>query len=126
MALFESYERRIDQINKCLNENGIKDIEEAKAICDAAGVDAYGITKGIQPICFENAAWAYVVGAALALKNKAKDAAEAAKWIGVGLQSFCIPGSVADDRKVGLGHGNLGAMLLSEETKCFAFLAGHE
>ena len=126
MALFESYERRIDQINKCLNENGIKDIEEAKAICDAAGVDAYGITKGIQPICFENAAWAYVVGAALALKNKAKDAAEAAKWIGVGLQSFCIPGSVADDRKVGLGHGNLGAMLLSEETKCFVFLAGHE
>ena len=126
MALFESYERRIDQINKCLNENGIKDIEEAKAICDAAGVDAYGITKGIQPICFENAAWAYVVGAALALKNKAKDAAEAAKWIGVGLQAFCIPGSVADDRKVGLGHGNLGAMLLSEETKCFAFLAGHE
>ena len=126
MALFESYERRIDQINKCLNENGIKDIEEAKAICDAAGVDAYGITKGIQPICFENAAWAYTVGAALALKNKAKDAAEAAKWIGVGLQSFCIPGSVADDRKVGLGHGNLGAMLLSEETKCFAFLAGHE
>ena len=126
MALFESYERRIDQINKCLNENGIKDLEEAKAICDAAGVDAYGITKGIQPICFENAAWAYVVGAALALKNKAKDAAEAAKWIGVGLQSFCIPGSVADDRKVGLGHGNLGAMLLSEETKCFAFLAGHE
>ena len=126
MALFESYERRIDQINKCLNENGIKDIEEAKAICDAAGVDAYGITKGIQPICFENAAWAYTVGAALALKNKAKDAAEAAKWIGVGLQSFCIPGSVADDRKVGLGHGNLGAMLLSEDTKCFAFLAGHE
>ena len=126
MALFESYERRIDQINKCLNENGIKDIEEAKAICDAAGVDAYGITKGIQPICFENAAWAYVVGAALALKNNAKDAAEAAKWIGVGLQSFCIPGSVADDRKVGLGHGNLGAMLLSEDTKCFAFLAGHE
>ena len=126
MALFESYERRIDQINKCLNENGIKDIEEAKAICDDAGVDAYGITKGIQPICFENAAWAYTVGAALALKNKAKDAAEAAKWIGVGLQSFCIPGSVADDRKVGLGHGNLGAMLLSEDTKCFAFLAGHE
>ncbi len=126
MALFESYERRIDQINKCLNEFGIKDIEEAKAICDAAGVDAYGITKGIQPICFENAAWAYTVGAALALKNKAKDAAEAAKWIGVGLQSFCIPGSVADDRKVGLGHGNLGAMLLSEDTKCFAFLAGHE
>jgi len=126
MALFEGYERRIDQINKCLNENGIKDIEEAKAICDKAGVDAYNIVKGIQPICFENACWAYTVGAALAIKNNAKDAAEASKWIGVGLQSFCIPGSVADDRKVGLGHGNLGAMLLSENTKCFAFLAGHE
>ena len=126
MALFESYERRINQINKCLNENGIKDLDEAKAICDKAGVDAYNIVKGIQPICFENACWAYTVGAALALKNNAKSAAEASKWIGVGLQSFCIPGSVADDRKVGLGHGNLGAMLLSEDTKCFAFLAGHE
>ncbi len=126
MALFESYERRINQINKCLNDNGIASIEEAKAICDKAGVDAYNITKEIQPICFENAAWAYVVGAALAIKNKAKNAADAAKWIGVGLQSFCIPGSVADDRKVGLGHGNLGAMLLTESTKCFAFLAGHE
>lgn len=126
MALFESYERRIDQINKALNENGIDSIEEAKAICDQAGVDAYNIVKGIQPICFENACWAYTVGAAIALKNNAKSASEAAKYIGVGLQSFCIPGSVADDRKVGLGHGNLGAMLLSEETKCFAFLAGHE
>ncbi len=126
MALFESYERRIDQINKALNENGISSIEEAKEICDKAGVDAYNIVKGIQPICFENACWAYTVGAAIALKNNAKTASEAAKYIGVGLQSFCIPGSVADDRKVGLGHGNLGAMLLSEETKCFAFLAGHE
>ncbi len=126
MALFEGYERRIDQINKCLNDNGIKDLDEAKAICDNAGVDAYNIVKGIQTICFENACWAYIVGAALAIKNNAKDAADAAKWIGVGLQSFCIPGSVADDRKVGLGHGNLGAMLLTESTKCFAFLAGHE
>ena len=126
MALFESYERRIDQINKALNENGIASLEEAKAICDAAGVDAYNITKGIQPICFENACWAYTVGAAIAIKNNAKSAADAARYIGVGLQSFCIPGSVADDRKVGLGHGNLGAMLLTEETKCFAFLAGHE
>ena len=126
MALFEGYERRIDQINKVLNANGIKDLDEAKAICDEAGVDAYNIVKGIQPICFENACWAYTVGAALALKNHAKSAAEAAKYIGQGLQSFCIPGSVADDRKVGLGHGNLGAMLLSEDTKCFAFLAGHE
>ena len=126
MALFESYERRINQINECLNKYGIASIEEAKAICDSKGVDAYNITKGIQPICFENACWAYTVGAALAIKNNAKTAAEAATWIGVGLQSFCIPGSVADDRKVGLGHGNLGAMLLTEETKCFAFLAGHE
>ena len=126
MALFESYERRIKQIDKALADNGIASIEEAKAICDSKGVDAYNITKGIQPICFENACWAYTVGAALAIKNNAKTAAEAATWIGVGLQSFCIPGSVADDRKVGLGHGNLGAMLLTEETKCFAFLAGHE
>ena len=126
MALFESYERRIKQIDKALADNGIASIEEAKAICDANGVDAYNIVKGIQPICFENACWAYIVGAAIAIKNNAKTAAEAAKYIGVGLQSFCIPGSVADDRKVGLGHGNLGAMLLTEETKCFAFLAGHE
>lgn len=126
MSLFESYERRINQINKCLNDNGIASIEEAKALCDSKGIDPYNIVKGIQPICFENACWAYTVGAALAIKNNAKTAAEASKWIGVGLQSFCIPGSVADDRKVGLGHGNLGAMLLSEETKCFAFLAGHE
>ena len=126
MALFENYERRIDQINKALNDNGIASIEEAKAICDAKGVDVYNMIKGIQPICFENACWAYIVGAAIAFKNNAKTAAEAAKYIGVGLQSFCIPGSVADDRKVGLGHGNLGAMLLSDDTKCFAFLAGHE
>ena len=126
MALFESYERRINQINKCLNENGIASLEEAEQICKDHGLDVYNLVKGIQTICFENACWAYTVGAALALKNKAANAAEAAKWIGVGLQSFCIPGSVADDRKVGLGHGNLGAMLLSDETKCFCFLAGHE
>ena len=126
MALFESYERRINQINACLNENGIKDLQEADQICKDHGLDVYNLVKGIQTICFENACWAYTVGAALALKNKAANAAEAAKWIGVGLQSFCIPGSVADDRKVGIGHGNLGAMLLSDETKCFCFLAGHE
>ena len=126
MALFESYERRINNINAVLNANGIASIEEAKAICDEKGIDPYGIVKGIQPICFENAAWAYVVGAALAIKRGCKTAADAAEVIGEGLQSFCIKGSVADDRKVGIGHGNLGAMLLREETKCFAFLAGHE
>ena len=126
MALFEGYERRIAQINKCLNENGIASIEEAEKICKDKGLDVYQMVKDIQTICFENACWAYTVGAALAIKNNAKNAAEAAKWIGVGLQSFCIPGSVADDRKVGIGHGNLGAMLLTEDTKCFAFLAGHE
>ncbi len=126
MPLFESYERRIKQINEVLNTYGIKDIEEAKAICDEKGVDAYNITKNIQPIAFENACWAYVVGAAIAIKKGCKIAADAAEVLGEGLQAFCIPGSVADDRKVGLGHGNLGAMLLREETKCFAFLAGHE
>ena len=126
MPLFESYERRINNINAVLNANGIASIEEAKAICDEKGVDAYGIVKGIQPICFENACWAYVVGCAIAIKEKVANAAEAAEKIGLGLQSFCIPGSVADDRKVGIGHGNLGAMLLRDETKCFAFLAGHE
>jgi len=126
MALFESYERRIKQINECLNANGIASIEEAEKICKDKGLDVYQMVKDIQTICFENACWAYTVGAALAIKNNAKDAAEAAEWIGKGLQSFCIPGSVADDRKVGIGHGNLGAMLLRENTKCFAFLAGHE
>ncbi len=126
MALFESYERRIDNVNAVLNENGIASLEEAKKICDDAGVDAYNIVRGIQPICFENACWAYTVGAAIALKRGVKSAAEAAEVIGIGLQSFCIKGSVADDRKVGLGHGNLGAMLLRDDTKCFAFLAGHE
>ena len=126
MALFESYERRIDNINAVLKENGIADIEEARKICTDKGFDPYEIVKGIQPICFENAAWAYVVGAALAIKRGCKTAADAAEVIGEGLQAFCIKGSVADDRKVGLGHGNLGAMLLREETKCFAFLAGHE
>ena len=126
MSLFESYERRINQINAVLNKNGIASIEEAKKICEEKGIDPYTITKQIQPICFENACWAYVVGAALAIKRGCKKAAEAAEVIGEGLQAFCIPGSVADDRKVGLGHGNLGAMLLRNETKCFAFLAGHE
>ncbi len=126
MALFESYERRIDQIMPVLKEYGIESVEESREICEAAGFDPYEIVKGVQPICFENAAWAYCVGAAIALKKGSKSAAEAAENIGIGLQSFCIPGSVADDRKVGLGHGNLGAMLLRDETKCFAFLAGHE
>lgn len=126
MALFESYERRIDKINGVLNEYGISSVEEAKEICDKAGVNPYDIVKSIQPIAFENAGWAYVVGSAIAIKKGVKTAAEAAEAIGIGLQSFCIPGSVADDRKVGLGHGNLGAMLLRDETKCFAFLAGHE
>ena len=126
MALFEGYERRSEGITPELKKHGIASLEEAKKICDDAGVDAYNIVKGIQPICFENACWAYIVGCAIAIKDGAKSAAEAAEKIGVGLQSFCIPGSVADDRKVGLGHGNLGAMLLREETKCFAFLAGHE
>ena len=126
MALFESYERRIKQIEEVLNKDGIKSLEEAKQICDDKGIDVAGIVKGIQPICFENACWAYTVGAALAIKRGATTAVEAAKIIGEGLQAFCIPGSVADDRKVGLGHGNLASMLLSEETECFAFLAGHE
>ena len=126
MALFESYERRIDKITGVLAQYGIGSVEESRDICKAKGFDPYEIVKGIQPICFENACWAYTVGAAIALKAGVKTAAEAAKMIGVGLQSFCIDGSVAEDRKVGLGHGNLGAMLLSEESKCFAFLAGHE
>ena len=126
MALFESYERRIDKINSVLAQYGISSVEECRDICTAAGFDPYEMVKGIQPICFENACWAYCVGAAIALKKGVKTAAEAAEAIGVGLQAFCIPGSVAEDRKVGLGHGNLGAMLLRDETKCFAFLAGHE
>ena len=126
MALFESYERRIDKINGVLAQYGIGSVEECREICKAKGFDPYEIVKGIQPICFENACWAYTVGAAIALKSGVKTAAEAAKMIGVGLQSFCIDGSVAEDRRVGLGHGNLGAMLLSDESKCFAFLAGHE
>ena len=126
MALFESYERRIDKINGVLAQYGIGSVEECRELCKAKGFDPYEIVKGIQPICFENACWAYTVGAAIAIKSGVKTAAEAAKMIGVGLQSFCIDGSVAEDRKVGLGHGNLGAMLLSDESKCFAFLAGHE
>ena len=126
MALFESYERRIDKINSVLSQYGISSVEECREICKKAGFDPYEIVKGIQPICFENACWAYCVGAAIALKKGVKNAAEAAEAIGIGLQAFCIPGSVAEDRKVGLGHGNLGAMLLRDETKCFAFLAGHE
>ncbi len=126
MALFESYERRIPQIEKVCAQYGIKDLEEARQMCLDKGFDPYKITEGIQGICFENAKWAYVLGAAIAMKKGCVKAADAAKAIGEGLQAFCIPGSVADDRKVGLGHGNLGAMLLSEETKCFAFLAGHE
>ena len=126
MALFESYERRIDKINSVLAQYGIGSVEECRDLCKAAGFDPYEIVKGIQPIAFENAGWAYCVGAAIALKKNVTTAAEAAEAIGEGLQAFCIPGSVAEDRKVGLGHGNLGAMLLRDETKCFAFLAGHE
>ena len=126
MALFESYERRIDKINAVLAQYGIGGIEEAKAICDEKGLDPYKMCEETQPICFENAKWAYVVGAAIAIKKGCTSAADAAEAIGEGLQAFCIPGSVADDRKVGIGHGNLAAMLLREETKCFAFLAGHE
>ncbi|MFA5228133.1 MAG: GGGtGRT protein [Bacteroidales bacterium] len=126
MALFESYERRIDKINAALKEYGIKDLAECKAICEAKGIDPYKMCKEIQPIAFENAAWAYVMGSAIAFKKGAHKAADAAEAIGIALQAFCIPGSVAEDRKVGLGHGNLAAMLLRENTKCFAFLAGHE
>ena len=126
MALFESYERREKQILDVLAQYDIKSIEECREICQAKGFDPYKIVEGIQPICFENAKWAYTVGCAIALKKGVKSAAEAAAAIGEGLQSFCIPGSVADQRKVGLGHGNLGKMLLEEEPECFAFLAGHE
>ena len=126
MALFESFDRRIGQIQPVMDKYGIKDFEDARNICKEKGFDPYEIVKGVQPICFENACWAYTLGAAIAIKSGRTKAADAAKAIGEGLQAFCIPGSVADDRKVGLGHGNLASMLLSEETKCFAFLAGHE
>jgi len=126
MPLFESYDRRINKINKVLNSYGISSLEEAKKICDEQGVDVYKIVKDIQPIAFENAMWSYIVGAAIAIKKGQTEAADIAATLGEGLQAFCIPGSVADDRKVGTGHGNLAAMLLREETKCFAFLAGHE
>ena len=126
MALFESYERRIDKINAVLAQYGINGIDEAKAICDAKGIDPYKMCEETQPICFENAKWAYVVGAAIAIKKGCTVAADAAEAIGEGLQAFCINGSVAEDRKVGIGHGNLAARLLREETQCFAFLAGHE
>ncbi|MDY4483895.1 MAG: GGGtGRT protein, partial [Butyricicoccus porcorum] len=126
MALFESYERRIDKINGVLAEYGISSVEECAEICKEKGIDPAATVRSVQPIAFENACWAYTVGAAIAIKKGVKTAAEAAEALGIGLQAFCIPGSVADDRKVGLGHGNLAAMLLREETKCFAFLAGHE
>ena len=126
MALFENYERREAKILATLKEYGISSIEECKEICDAYGIDPYKIVEETQPICFENAKWAYTVGSAIAIKKGCKKAADAAAAIGIGLQAFCIPGSVAENRKVGLGHGNLGKMLLSEETECFCFLAGHE
>jgi hypothetical protein len=126
MPLFESYDRRINQINKVLNSYGISSLEEAKEICDKKGVDVYKIVKDVQPIAFENACWAYIAGAAISIRKGQTNAADIAATLGEGLQAFCIPGSVADDRKVGIGHGNLAAMLLREETKCFCFLAGHE
>ena len=126
MALFESYERREKQILAVLKNYGISSIEECADVCKAKGLDIYNLVEGIQPICFENAKWAYTVGCAIAIKKGCKRAADAAAALGEGLQAFCIPGSVADQRKVGLGHGNLGKMLLEEDTECFAFLAGHE
>ena len=126
MAMFEGYERRIDKITESLKTFGISSLEEDKKICDDKGIDVAGIVKGIQPICFENACWAYTLGAAIAIKKGCTKASDAAKAIGEGLQAFCIPGSVADSRQVGIGHGNLASMLLTEDTKCFAFLAGHE
>ncbi|MDR2522596.1 MAG: GGGtGRT protein [Synergistaceae bacterium] len=126
MATFESYERRIEKINAVLKEYGIPSLDETEKMCKAKGFSPIEIVKGIQPIAFENAGWAYTMGAAIALKKGCESAADAAEAIGIGLQAFCIAGSVAEDRKVGLGHGNLGAMLLRDETKCFAFLAGHE
>ena len=126
MAKFEGYERRIKQIEACLNEYGFSSLDDCKALCDSKGIDVDAIVKGVQPIAFDNATWAYTLGVAIALKKGVTNAAEAAETIGIGLQAFCIPGSVAESRKVGLGHGNLAAMLLREETKCFCFLAGHE
>ncbi len=126
MATFEGYERRIDKINACLKEYGLASLEDARDLCLQKGLDVDCIVRGIQPIAFDNAVWAYTLGAAVALKKGAANAAEAAEAIGVGLQAFCVPGSVADQRRVGLGHGNLAAMLLREETRCFCFLAGHE
>lgn len=126
MALFEGYDRRIKQITSTLTEYDIASLEEAETICKEKGLDVYQIVKDVQPICFENACWAYLLGAAIAIKNGQTSASKIAETLGIGLQTFCIPGSVADDRKVGLGHGNLAAMLLKEETQCFAFLAGHE
>ena len=126
MDLFENYDRRIENITKVMKKYGIKDLEEARKLCQDKGFDPYEITKGVQTICFEDAAWAYVLGAAIAIKKEATSAKEAAKAIGEGLQAFCIKGSVADDRKVGIGHGNLASMLLDENTECFAFLVGHE
>ena len=126
MSLFEGYERRIDKINGVLKEYGISSVEECKEICLSKGVDCDKIVRGTQPICFENAVWAYTVGAAITIKKGCKKASDAAAAIGIGLQAFCVPGSVAQNRLVGLGHGNLGAMLLSEETECFCILAGHE
>jgi len=126
MVNFEGKEKREASINACLKKYDIKDLEQARQICLDAGIDVEAIVKGIQPICFENAVWAYTLGTALAIKQNVKTAEEAGKWLGVGLQAFCVPGSVADHRKVGLGHGNLASMLLNEKTKCFCFLAGHE
>ena len=123
---FEGKERRMAKIEKCLAEYGLSSLEEARDLCLSKGIDVDAIVKGVQPIAFENASWAYTLGAAVAIKSGVKSASEAAEKIGIGLQAFCIPGSVAEQRNVGLGHGNLGARLLSEETKCFAFLAGHE
>ena len=126
MALFEGYERRIEKINGVLGQYGLTSLEEARSLCEARGADIYAIVREIQPICFENACWAYILGAAIALKKGEDKAVDIARTLGEGLQAFCIPGSVAQDRKVGIGHGNLASMLLSEQTRCFAFLAGHE
>ena len=126
MALFEGYERRIASITAALTKNNIASLEEAEQICKDKGLDIYQLVREVQPICFENACWAYITGAAFAIKKGEKIASDIAQTLGQGLQAFCIPGSVADDRQVGLGHGNLASMLLKEKTKCFAFVAGHE